>query len=84
MIVDEIKIDRSFIRNINTKESDKALVEAIILMANKLKLRVVVEGIETKEQLEYLQTIGCDNFQGYYFSKPIPVNEITAFNNKYL
>lgn len=82
-IVDEIKIDRSFIKNINKKESDKALVEAIVLMAHKLKLRVVAEGVESKEQLDYLKQINCDHFQGYYFNKPLLLEEIVAHKEKY-
>lgn len=82
-IVDEIKIDRSFIKNITKKENDKALVEAIILMAHKLKLRVVAEGVENIEQLEYLRSINCDNFQGYYFNKPLLLEEIVANKEKF-
>lgn len=80
-IVDEIKIDKSFIDNITTNESDKALVEAIILMSRKLKLKVVAEGIEELEQIRYLHSIGCDYFQGFHFSRPIYIHQIDKFQN---
>jgi EAL domain-containing protein (putative c-di-GMP-specific phosphodiesterase class I) len=73
--VDYLKIDRSFIKNIKLDASDRALVEAIIVMAHALNLRVVGEGIETEEQLALVNQMGCDCAQGYYFSKPLPPNE---------
>jgi diguanylate cyclase (GGDEF)-like protein/PAS domain S-box-containing protein len=81
--VDYLKIDRSFIKNIKTDASDMALVEAIIVMAHKLSLRVVAEGIETEEQLTLLNDMGCDCGQGYYFSKPLPPNEFEKWVHKW-
>lgn len=69
--VNKIKIDKSFVRDISRDEDDKAIVQAIIAMAQQLKLRVVAEGVETKEQLDFLQTHNCDEVQGYYFSPPV-------------
>jgi diguanylate cyclase (GGDEF)-like protein/PAS domain S-box-containing protein len=73
---DSVKIDQSFVRGIPQSKDDEAIVEAIIAMAHSLQLKVVAEGVETKEQFDFLRTLGCDQVQGYYFSKPIPSNEI--------
>ncbi len=73
--VNKIKIDKSFVRDISRDEDDKAIVQAIIAMAQQLKLRVVAEGVENKEQLNFLQTHNCDEVQGYYFSPPIKSEE---------
>jgi diguanylate cyclase (GGDEF)-like protein/PAS domain S-box-containing protein len=73
---DSVKIDQSFVRGIPESKDDEAIVEAIIAMAHSLQLKVVAEGVETKEQFDFLRTLGCDQIQGYYFSKPIPSNEI--------
>ncbi|MGK2856299.1 MAG: EAL domain-containing response regulator [Thermoanaerobaculia bacterium] len=73
--VDSLKIDQSFVRQIGAGGGDSAIVTAIISMARSLKLRVVAEGVETVEQLALLQTLQCDEVQGYYFSKPLPPEE---------
>lgn len=70
--VDYLKIDRTFIANIATNAADYPLVEAIIMMAHKLGLKVVAEGVETEAQLTLLARIGCDYIQGYWYSKPLP------------
>ena len=69
--LDVLKIDRSFIRNILDNEKDAAVVKMILSMAQHLELKVVAEGIETKDQMQYLMQHGCDKIQGYYISKPI-------------
>ena len=74
--IDRIKIDRSFVKDMTTDPDDKAITQAIISMAHSLKLDVIAEGVETKEQLGILKSQGCDIMQGYLFSKPIPANEI--------
>lgn len=71
-----IKIDKSFISDIEFSEENRAIVEGIVLMAHKLGLNVVAEGIETKRELEILKEIGCDFGQGYLFSRPVPKEEI--------
>jgi diguanylate cyclase (GGDEF)-like protein len=71
--IEYIKIDQSFIRSLSTDASDLGICEAIILMAHKLDMRVIAEGVETLEQYQLLVGAGCDYVQGYYFSKPIPV-----------
>lgn len=72
-----LKIDKSFIRGINTDQEDTAIAKTIILMAHSLGLQVLAEGVETKEQLDMLKQLECDEVQGYYFSKPRPGAEIT-------
>jgi diguanylate cyclase (GGDEF)-like protein/PAS domain S-box-containing protein len=69
--VDTLKIDRSFIRNIPKDSEDKAITQAIIKMGKTLSLSVVAEGVETKEQMEFLREQSCDEMQGFYFSKPV-------------
>ncbi|MDP3677900.1 MAG: EAL domain-containing protein, partial [Methylotenera sp.] len=73
--IDYVKIDQSFTSNIRTGSSDMVLCEAIIVMAHKLGMKVIAEGIETKEQLDLLVIAGCDYGQGYWFSKPVPADE---------
>ena len=79
--VSVLKIDMSFVRQMLTSIKDKKMVEIIIEIANFLKLKTVAEGVESQEQLNALKEMGCDIIQGYYFSKPIPVEE---FTDKYI
>ncbi|MFD2126281.1 bifunctional diguanylate cyclase/phosphodiesterase [Paenibacillus xanthanilyticus] len=74
--LDVLKIDRSFIRNLPHSSDDTAIVQAIIAMAHSLHLSVCAEGVETKEQLDFLREHGCSEVQGYYLSKPRPAEEI--------
>jgi EAL domain-containing protein (putative c-di-GMP-specific phosphodiesterase class I)/CheY-like chemotaxis protein len=69
--IDKLKIDIAFIRDVTTNPDDAAITLAVIKMAHSLKLTVVAEGVETEEQLMYLQRHACDEIQGYYFSKPL-------------
>jgi len=80
--LDEIKIDRSFVRDITTDPGDANLIETIITMAKHLDLEVVAEGIETKEQLDFLREKGCRFFQGFYFSRPQSVEGFTELISK--
>ena len=73
--IDYLKIDQSFVRNLTDEESDKALVEAIIVMAHKLGIKTIAEGVETKAQRDLLHAFGCDYAQGYFYSKPVPAIE---------
>jgi len=73
--LDVLKIDQSFVRQIAINGSDAAIVTAVIGMARNLKLRVIAEGVETREELDFLLAHECDEAQGYYFSKPIPADK---------
>jgi predicted signal transduction protein with EAL and GGDEF domain len=73
--VDTLKVDRSFIRELETEEEDRAITQAIITMGKTLGLTIVAEGVETAEQQSFLSKHACDEIQGYYFSKPIPCAE---------
>lgn len=77
--VDALKIDRSFVKDATKDTDSAAIVKAIIAMSHCLKLRVVAEGVETEEQLKFLSAEGCDEFQGYLVSPPLPAEEITKF-----
>lgn len=76
--VDTLKIDQSFIRDMLTSEQDSTLTTSIVLMGKGLNLAVVAEGVETKSQLGLLRALGCDQAQGYLFSRPVPPDEIPA------
>lgn len=78
----EIKIDRSFIRDIRNDQSDKVIVSSTITLAHNLGLSVVAEGVETFDQLMYLKTAGCDIVQGYYFSRPISADLVKPMIDK--
>jgi EAL domain-containing protein (putative c-di-GMP-specific phosphodiesterase class I) len=73
-----LKIDPSFIREITTHAADAAIANSIIVLAHSLKLKVMAEGVETKTELSFLRRLGCDGMQGYYFSKPLPEEAMTA------
>ena len=75
----KLKIDQSFVRDLDKGETDKAMVNAIVRMAQAMGLRITAEGVETRDQLDFLQTLGCDEAQGYYFSRPKPAAEIESF-----
>lgn len=77
--IDRIKIDQSFVRDITTNSDDAAIVETIIGMARSLDLDVIAEGVETAEQLKFLQSRGCQEMQGYFFARPMPVAEVSAY-----
>jgi len=77
--VDYIKIDKSFINDICINHEDNVLVSTIIAMSKALGKEVVAEGVETKEQLQLLIELGCDYIQGYYFSKPLPIEKLQSF-----
>lgn len=76
--LDTLKVDRSFIQDVANSSQDREIVHAIIAMAHALHLKVVAEGVETAEQLAFLQERDCDQVQGYLFSKPVPLEEILA------
>ncbi len=76
--VDFLKIDKSFINDLNTDAQDRTLVEVIIKMGGALGIKVIAEGVEELSQLEALQTLGCDYIQGYWLSRPVPISQFIA------
>ncbi|MBN3898151.1 MAG: EAL domain-containing protein [Nostoc sp. NOS(2021)] len=79
--VNMLKIDQSFVKDMSNPDS-AAITDAIIALAKSLRLKITAEGVETKEQLNYLQMRGCDEGQGYYFSRPVPADLITPMLQK--
>jgi diguanylate cyclase (GGDEF)-like protein len=73
--IDQLKIDRSFLSEITARSDDASIVGAIVSLAHNLRLKVVAEGVETVAQLDLLKTLGCDQYQGYQFSPPLPAAE---------
>jgi EAL domain-containing protein (putative c-di-GMP-specific phosphodiesterase class I) len=76
--VDQLKIDRSFVINIENEKQNRAIVESIIQLCKGLSLAVIAEGAETKEEVDYLIKLGCEFIQGYYFSKPLNIDKCHA------
>jgi diguanylate cyclase len=72
--LDRLEIDRAFIREVATSRDDAAIVRAIVSLAHHLHLEVIAEVVETPDQLAFLLDLGCDQYQGYHFSAPVPNN----------
>ncbi|AJK88469.1 phosphodiesterase [Lysinibacillus fusiformis] len=77
--LDCLKIDRSFIQHIGSLDEKQAVVDAIIQMSHRLKMKVVAEGVEQAQQVDILRKMNCDIIQGYYYSKPLPLNDLMEF-----
>ena len=77
--IDTLKIDRSFVTNVASNTSDAAISKAIVALARSLELNIIAEGIETQEQFDYVHALGCDELQGYYFSKPLSAQDLESF-----
>ena len=82
--VDTLKIDRFFLDEIMSTQRGKIIVESSVRMAKQLGLSVIAEGVETQEQLEFLESIDCDIVQGYYYSRPIPTDDFEVFIQDYM
>lgn len=74
--INKLKVDQSFVRNMTTDANDASITKSVILLGQSLNLSVIAEGVETAEQLALLKQFGCDEIQGYFFSKPVPQNEL--------
>jgi EAL domain-containing protein (putative c-di-GMP-specific phosphodiesterase class I) len=79
--IDELKIDQSFVRNISNSTENEVIVDTIIVMAQQLNLKIVAEGIETPEELNYLKLRQCNYFQGYHFARPEPFAQFCRKRN---
>ena len=79
--VDTLKVDMGFLQKTTDADKSRKILEMVIGLCKKLNLRVVVEGVETAEQVRMLMELGCDVFQGYYFARPMPIED---FETKYM
>ena len=80
--INALKVDQSFTLNSTKSDDDKAIVTAIINMAHIMRLKVIAEGVETKEQLDLLHTLNCEEIQGFLICKPLPAEEIVKLLQK--
>lgn len=81
--VDKLKIDKSFVRDIHQSSQNKAIVQAIINMAKSLNLKTIAEGVEQENELQSLMDMGCDEIQGYYYSKPLSISDFEKYISEY-
>lgn len=81
--LDQLKIDQSFIRDLTTDTNDAVMVQTIIGLANNFRLNLIAEGVETEAQLEFLKEHGCVAYQGYLFSKPLPIDQLEKLLERY-
>ncbi len=79
-----VKIDRSFINDLSKDADAQALIDGIVTLAHGLRMKVVAEGVETADQLDYLRARGCDEVQGYWLCRPVPADEACEFMARHL
>jgi EAL domain-containing protein (putative c-di-GMP-specific phosphodiesterase class I) len=79
-----LKIDQSFVRNIVENQRDASIAQTVIALAHNLGLRVLAEGVETQDQLDFLREHGCEEIQGYIVSKPLPPDQFVPFVSKHI
>lgn len=82
--INTLKIDKTFISDINNNINQESIIKAIIAMVERLKINVIAEGVETNEQISFLTELGCNNMQGYHFNKPLPLERLCEFYEKTL
>jgi diguanylate cyclase (GGDEF)-like protein len=82
--LDVLKVDQSFVRNITTDPGDAAITRAVVMLARSFGMSVIAEGVETTEHLQFIANLGCEEYQGYLFSKPVPVPEAAALLGRQL
>ena len=81
--IDTLKIDRQFVQEVETSERCRMVTGTIIDLAKRLNLTICAEGIENTKQIDYLHSQGCDHLQGYYFSKPIPLEQLANLPTRF-
>jgi EAL domain-containing protein (putative c-di-GMP-specific phosphodiesterase class I) len=82
LAVDKLKVDQSFVRDLAKDADSAAIVRAVIQLGHTLQLSVIAEGVENDAQLAFLRNYGCDEVQGYLFSRPVPANEFASLFEK--
>ena len=80
--IDRLKVDQSFVRDLGSDDTATAITAAVITLGHSLKLKVIAEGVETEQQLAILRELGCDEVQGYLFSRPVGVQDFSAILDK--
>jgi EAL domain-containing protein (putative c-di-GMP-specific phosphodiesterase class I) len=74
--LDQLKIDQSFVRELTTNTNDAVIARTVVALGHSLGLKVIAEGVETAEQRDFLASMGCDAYQGYYFGRPVPASAL--------